>query len=316
MNGKPFIISEIDQPNPNRYNAELFPILATVALAQNWDGWFAFNFEDDAGVWDSRRIQGYFETVRNPTKMAAFQAAALAFRRQDFPAMKSLTLFPVDKEKDLAMAQKSDWGWDLGNVMNLGFDKTNLLKKRFAVIRGNGPVPLSVPGPLLPDTGIDFDPVQGWYTVLSEKSLFCVGFFPSGKITVGGLTLNNLSSSLGFGVLTLQALEGSIPSGKGRFLLTAVVASQNTNMGITPYPGLTADYPLLTTPAHFGQAPVLAESPSGSVMLKTKASKISVWTLNEKGNRAVPVPAVKTDEGYSFSISNSYKTLWYEIVLE
>jgi hypothetical protein len=54
--GKAYTVSEYDHPVPSHYAAEMFPMMASFAAAQDWDGLFQFDWGGTDS--DSRRITG------------------------------------------------------------------------------------------------------------------------------------------------------------------------------------------------------------------------------------------------------------------
>lgn len=323
VTGKPFIVSEIDSPAPNEYNVELFPVLAAFALAQDWDGYFAFTVSVDNRKWTNKRINGFFDNVRNTAKAAGFQAAALAFRRADFPAFKKTVVFPVDREKEIDMVLNSDWGWNFGSISSLGWNRADSLKCSIAVsgaaaaplTTGSGPAGESVRKDIPPfaDTGISFDSVRGWFSAVSEKSIFCSGFFPKGTWSAGSFTFSGFKSSTGFGLVAIQTC-GDFYSGS--ILLTAASGSKNSSMDISPFPGSDTDNRQLTARADFGKAPVFTETPEGTVSLQSSAGTLTVRALDENGSPGMEVPVQKKGNMFTFTIGRKYRTVWYELVPE
>jgi len=73
--GKAFTVSEYDHPAPSHYAAEMFPMIASFAAVQDWDGFFQFAWGGTDH--DARRITGYFSLQQHPGKLAFLPAAAL-----------------------------------------------------------------------------------------------------------------------------------------------------------------------------------------------------------------------------------------------
>ena len=52
MVGKPFTVSEVNEPFPSDYEAEMIPLLASYGAFQDWDGIFIYAFEPKlSGQW-------------------------------------------------------------------------------------------------------------------------------------------------------------------------------------------------------------------------------------------------------------------------
>jgi hypothetical protein len=52
---KPFVVSEFNQPFPNRQGTEIQPLMAIVAAMQDWDGLFFFDYMDVSSCTTRRR---------------------------------------------------------------------------------------------------------------------------------------------------------------------------------------------------------------------------------------------------------------------
>ena len=105
---KPFTVSEYDHPAPNHYAAEMFPMLASFAALQDWDGLFQFDWGGPDA--DTRQITGYFSLQQHPAKLAFLPAAALMFRRGDVEVVRSTArlVIPVAQVEELT-AKISRW---------------------------------------------------------------------------------------------------------------------------------------------------------------------------------------------------------------
>jgi hypothetical protein len=105
VSGKPYIISECNEPFPNDYAAEFIPVLAAYALLQDWDG---ISFYDYDGRWNSSYWYGErwrldavgpsFELSRDPVKMPQLAQGALTFMRGDVRAAEQVVERTVTHE--------------------------------------------------------------------------------------------------------------------------------------------------------------------------------------------------------------------------
>jgi hypothetical protein len=48
--GKPFTVSEVNEPFPSDYESEMIPLLAAYGAFQDWDGIFTYAFEPKLGA--------------------------------------------------------------------------------------------------------------------------------------------------------------------------------------------------------------------------------------------------------------------------
>ena len=105
VEGMAFTVTEYDHPAPSHYAAELFPMLAGFASAQDWDGLFQFDWGGKEA--EARRITGYFSLQQHPGKLAFLPAAALIFRRGDVARLPGLARLDIPKEKVAELASTS-----------------------------------------------------------------------------------------------------------------------------------------------------------------------------------------------------------------
>lgn len=90
VHGKPYIVSEINEPFPNDYAAEFIPIAAAYGLLQDWDGVIFYDYD---GSWATpywqheewrRPPKGeVFALGTNPARWSQFALGALMFLRGD-----------------------------------------------------------------------------------------------------------------------------------------------------------------------------------------------------------------------------------------
>jgi hypothetical protein len=87
--GKPFTVSEVNEPNPNEYACEMIPLLAAYGAFQDWDGVFFYTFEPKISGWQ-HFVTDPFDITLDPVKMVQMEAGALLFLRPDVkPAAKT-----------------------------------------------------------------------------------------------------------------------------------------------------------------------------------------------------------------------------------
>ncbi len=80
--GKPFTVSEVNEPNPNEYACEMIPLLAAYGAFQDWDGVFFYTFEPKISGWQ-HFVTDPFDITLDPVKMVQMEAGALLFLRPD-----------------------------------------------------------------------------------------------------------------------------------------------------------------------------------------------------------------------------------------
>jgi hypothetical protein len=92
VQGKPYIISEINESFPNDYAAEAIPLMAAYACLQDWDGFFWHSYTgghfDWDSIWQHQAITHHLRLGADPMKMSQMAAGALMFLRGDVQVAK------------------------------------------------------------------------------------------------------------------------------------------------------------------------------------------------------------------------------------
>ncbi|HWX19734.1 MAG TPA: beta-galactosidase [Candidatus Binatia bacterium] len=301
--GKPFTVSEYDHPAPSHYAAEMFPMIASFAAVQDWDGLFQFDWggpEADAG-----RITGYFSLQQHPAKLAFLPVAALMFRRGEVEAVSSTARLavPAAQVEELTAGNIS-----MADVWKkAGVSISDLVTHRAELRFTSGGKPETDLSEAA-KSPVSWDVKAGVYTVDAPAAKAVVGHC-TGKTTVlGGAEFDVKANARNFAVLTLNAVDGRPLNRSGRLLLVAAGNVENTGMG------WNADHTSVGT--QWGQAPTICEGISAKVTLATTANAARIQALDGKGARAGEVPAKLAAGKLSFEIGPRFKTLWYEIVVE
>ena len=102
--GKPFTVSEFNQPWPNRYGAESDPTLAAFAAFQDWDGLMHFAYAHGRN-WDANSPNG-FNLNGDWSKWVNAGQSAWLFRTGAVHAAKYPVVFYVSKEQRLQAARE------------------------------------------------------------------------------------------------------------------------------------------------------------------------------------------------------------------
>ena len=300
--GKPFTVSEYDHPAPSHFAAEMFPMLASYAASQDWDGLFQFDWGGTDP--DTRRITGFFALQQHPAKLAFLPAAALMFRRGDVPPAEATARLAIPAAQaevlsadDVSMAS----AWKQAGVSSADL-LTHRLELRFTPA---GKLESDVRKSTSPSI-VSWDAEAALYTVDAPAAKAVVGRCPGRTTKLQGAEFEVRLNSRRFAVLTLNAVDGKPLAGSSRLLLVAAGAVENTGMG------WNADH--TSVGSQWGRAPTLCEGIGAKIVLDTTAKSARVLALDDKGARAVEVPSTLAGGKLSFEIGPRFKTLWYEIV--
>ena len=301
--GKPFTVSEYDHPAPSQYAAEMFPMIASFAALQDWDGLFQFDWGGPDP--DSRRITGYFSLQQHPAKLAFLPAAALMFRRGDVEAARATArlAIPAARAEELTAEEVSmSEAWKQAGVA--ASDMLNhRLELRFTQ-SGN----LEAQVDKAAASPVAWDAQAMLYTVDAPAAKAVVGRCTGRTTTLDGAQFDVKANPRNFAVLTLSAADGQPLTRSRRLLLAAAGNVENTGMG------WNADHTSVGT--RWGSAPTICEGIAARLTVATAAKSAKVHALDGRGARAQEVPASLAGGKLSFDIGPRFKTLWYEIVVE
>ena len=300
--GKPFTVSEYDHPAPSQYAAEMFPMIASFAALQDWDGLFQFDWGGTNP--ESRRIAGYFSLQQHPAKLAFLPAAALMFRqagveaaggtaRLAVPAAQVDELTAENTSVAAIWKQAGVTGADmLDHRLELSFTESGKLEA--TMLKGEA-------------SPLHWDTKARIYTVDAPAAKAVVGRCTGRTTKLSGVEFDVKSNARDFAVLTLNAVDGQPVTHSRRLLLAAAGTVENTGMG------WNAAHTSVGT--RWGSAPTVCEGIAARITL-TGAGKAKVYALDGNGARASETPVSHLDGKFSFDIGPQDTTLWYEIVVE
>lgn len=301
--GKPFTVTEYDHPAPSQYAAEMFPMIASFAALQDWDGLFQFDWGGTDPA--SRRIDGFFSLQQHPAKLAFLSAAALMFRRGEVAAASATAQLAIPAARvgeltadDVSMSDAwAQAGVAVGDMLN------HRLELRFTP---NGKLEATMAKAA--SSPVAWDAEALLYTVDAPAAKVVVGRCTGRTTKLAGVEFDVAANPRRFAVLTLNAVDGRPLTGSRRLLLTAAGDVENTGMG------WNADHTSVGT--RWGSAPTVAEGIAAQVTLATTANRAKVYALDGAGARAGEVSASLYGGTLEFEIAPRFKTLWYEIVVE
>jgi hypothetical protein len=300
--GKPFIVTEYNHPAPSEYAAEALPLAAAYAALQDWDGLFVFEYGLSGKNWDPGYITNYFDINADPDKMSGLVAAAALFRRADVstPGADNHPLPEQDKIIDAMRASN-----EMPSAAMFGVPHNAAVRQPVSLGSPPGdalPLPVrSVTGELVWGAG------QGkTVTIDTSRSKGLIGAKLADVFNASGVQLQLLQARHDTGVLCATLMDGADFSSPGHILITALGTEENT--------GQIWHDPAHTTIGHdWGKAPVLAEGIEARITLPVAASRVSVWSLDERGNIHEKLPVTGSDQQAVIETSGRYGSLWYEV---
>jgi len=314
VEGKPYIISEYNHPAPNTFSSEAFLLLSTYAALQDWDGIFAFNYEGDTrDGWNPERITNYFAIDQHPTKMVTLPAVAALFLRGDVqsPASRMIAAFNYDAGIERIRRYGPNLGADAFGVNRMDTLRLPVALTLNAKVSSMSPAPsianvfISDNRQLTWDTGSG----KGFVTINTPRSKAFIGYVNKRVIDLGDVRITPGATMQDWCAITLTAIEGNDFKSAGRFLITATGYVENTDMG-------WKNPEKSTVGRDWGKAPTIVEGIPAAITLTVPASRVRVWSLDERGQR-VGLLAVRDVNGNAmFELDGRYGTLWYEIEIQ
>lgn len=304
--GKPYTVSEYDHPAPNDHAVELFPMYASFAAFQGWNGIYQFNYRSGSVGEEKRRMSGYFELWSHPGKQVFLPIAALMFR-----------MSAVSEGRD-RVVMKVPTG-DMAREMAVhGRDLLRLDDAAMAALEHPGGFRL-VDGPGRPDvpeheaadirrsdtgqiTWKAAPPEEAVYTVNASAVRAAVGYIGGQQVRLGDVTLSGIESAKGWAAVAVGALDGNPVSESARVLVVAAGRVENTDM--------EWNEDRTSVSNKWGGPPVIAEGVRGVIRIPGKRK---VDALDGTGAAVKSVP-VRHVGGYTeFDIGPEHQTLWYAV---
>jgi len=303
--GKPFFVSEWDQPWANEWRAEHPLAMAAVAALQGWSGLTTYTYRHTATVpcdW----LSGAFETFNDPCRFGLWYHAALIFRRGDVsPARNSVAIVFPEKQ---VHAAPSPTPWNLP-ALALRPEMSRLEMALSQGPRGEYQIctpedDVRAPG----QTGVHSDTSQlyrnwekGFGTINTPRTQAAYGFIGE----QGTVELRDLSLAIKtpFATVALSSLTDDMIRGSKHLLLTAVGRAENAGMRYN----LTR-----TRVLDNGAGPILIEPIRGTVSIRTDVPNLQARPVAPDGTRGEPLKTAYEGGRLEFQIGES-GTMYYEV---
>jgi hypothetical protein len=310
MAGKPYTVSEVNNPWPNQFACEGIPILAAYGDFQGWDGIMWYTFEPKRSADWQPVLTEPFDMSHDPVKMPEMAAGALMFLRGDVaPATETV-----------GRSYSSHEVWDsrlLGGTnrpyFTPGFPLSLPLlhASRIESLDGKPTARFAtdLADPYQSDTGqlawYTNSADQGLVTIDSPRSQALVGF-----VKANGKNVSNLSADVSntFCAIILCSLDAKPISQADRLLL--VTGSRVENSGMT----WNAERSL---PANWGGPPTVIEPVTGRITLRGLAGSTGVLAraLDGSGHpMGDPIVAKPNGTGWEIAVGRIV-TPWYELTV-
>ncbi|HHW09666.1 MAG TPA: hypothetical protein GXX29_06810 [Firmicutes bacterium] len=336
--GRPYFISEWDEPWPNEWRAESPVFLAAVGSLQNWSGFAIHTYSYSAlkGIQitgkevSSQAIgsvpyrEGVFTTWNDPAKFGLFYHSALLLRRSDvkeaqkcfgikiddmnlIPNVSQIPALSLISEKHkvgMVFGESGDHGGNNSSggsccCGGCGNDGMELVPPDKKLVD-------SSMGEIISDTGElyrNWEQGYGWIDGGRTKAIY--GF--TGKVPRIELTGVSFAVKNDFATIALSSLTDKPINSSDNLLLTTVGRSENTGMKFNEEHTLLLDV---------GRPPILIEVIEAEIKIKTEIPNLKVWAVNAEGFFAGVIPSTYENGILSFRVGEKFPSLYYLIQAE
>jgi hypothetical protein len=311
--GKPYTVSEVNNPFPNDYAGEGLPILAAYASLQDWDAILWYTFEPKVDPNGKPYIGDPFDISLDPVKMPELAAGALLFLRGDVAKGKSINLRSYSQQQvfdSMLMPTTERPYFTPGFPLDLPLEH----EVRIASLTG-APTrafhEAELPNLIVADTGelawyttpAEAGKRDGLVTVDTQRSQALIGFVRS-----RGKSVSNLAAKVddSFCTLLLSSLDDQPIALSSRLLLVAGGPVHNTGQAWNA---------VGTDVTAWGGAPTLIEPVKGAITLRGLhgARSVLFQAIDGAGQPlSTPVKATASGDDWTASIGGS-ATTWYQI---
>jgi hypothetical protein len=310
--GKPYTVSEVNNPFPNDWASEGIPILAAYGSFQDWDAIIWYTFEPKASPDWKPYVGDPFDISLDPVKMPQLAAGALMFLRADVSPAKSTVQRSYTRDQvfdSTLLPPATDRPY-----FTPGFPLVVPLEhgSRILSFDGASVPPLETPkvtDPIVSDTKqlawYNSSAMTGMVTVDTPRSQALIGF-----VTANGKSVTNLSADVRnrFCTIVITSLESEPISRASRLLLTLGSRVENEGMRWNDRRSNLSEW---------GGTPTMIEPVVGRITLRNldRAKTVSAQPLDGSGQpMGEPIRAEKKAEGWDLPIGKTVTT-WYSVTV-
>ena len=218
--GKPYTVSEFNQPWPNRQASEADPTIAAFGAFQDWDALVHFAYSHGR-AWDSAAPSS-FDINGDWGKWPNIGQSAWLFRSGAVQAGNSPVTIPVTREMQLEYGRQKRVG-NIAPFLNAtaGYDPALAFVHPVGMRKAEAPAAAAAPpaSPYRSDTGeLIYDREQRTYIIRAPKAAGVSGYF--GKVDAGAVEFELTPNGHGFATVLLTALDDRPLAASHRMLLS------------------------------------------------------------------------------------------------
>jgi hypothetical protein len=311
--GKPFFVSEWDNPWPNEWRAESSLLMSAAGSLQGWSGFtihtYRYSLDENVDMIGKPITSlaiggqvyrgGVFDTFNDPAKFGLFYHAALMFRRGDVKPSRKTTVIKIDDltaGPDIKALQLTPEQNRVELVVPGVIAKGEVISPEKAIVNVEDGVVLS-------DTKELYRNLKkriGWIDTPNTKAVY--GFV--GKEGKMALTNMKVNVKTDFATVAISTLTDEPIKSSPNMLLTAVGRADNTNSRFNE------DHTQQLEPGH---GPIQVEIIEAAIEIETDKRNLRVMAINPQGFIIGYIPSEYKDGIFRFEIGKKFQSMYYLI---
>lgn len=343
QSGRPYTVSEFNQPWPNTHAAEIDAALAAFGAFQDWDSIMHFAYSHGRN-WDDGVPNG-FNINGDWTKFPNIGQAAWLFRSGAIQT----GLQPVEISVDAGLRLQAGREKRNGNVATflsqaVGYDPATAFVHPVRIIRqeDQSPQPATIAGPALSspydsDTGdLTYDRDRKLFLIHTPMAAGVFGFVGTDVVSAGAVDVQLAPGVRGFASLLLTSLDQQPLATSTHLLLSTSGYTLRTQPGSDParpqqlvnYPATSDWWTLEPEPSFPGKPsgnlnggipPVWMERIESYLIFHTTVPGLTVYPLDGTGARLTALSANDVqvvEDGFQIHLQGDGQNFspWYELV--
>jgi hypothetical protein len=310
--GKPYTVSEVNNPYPNDYDSEGIPILASYGLLQDWDAILWYTFEPKADPNWKSYVGDPFDISLDPVKMPELAEGALLFLRGDVEKARTLDTRSYSEQQvfDSMLLPMTDRPY-----FTPGFPLDLPLEHEVRISSLDGPPTQSFSAQPLANPLVSDTHQLAWYTSPQNTGLVMVDA-PRTQALIGFVRANNKSDSNlsaqvenTFCSILLSSLDDKPIAEASKMVLIAGGRVENTGQQWNV---------VGTAVTNWGTTPTLIDQVRGTVILRNLkgARAVLLQPIDGAGQpEGTALPATRKGEDWVLQLGEPVTT-WYEITVQ
>lgn len=313
--GKPHLVTEYDHPAPNPYGGEAALFAGAYGALQDWDGVFFFIYGGERATWDRGYVDGFFDWMAHPAKMANAVHGAALFRRGDVSPATEVVSVPFNSTGEIELLAERGAAWSMASMSGLGAPRETALRHRARIDIASDLAKVSVDRgatapPHASDTGElvwRVEEGRGLFTINAPRSRGLVGWLPVGEqVGADGMGLRLLASEPAWCTAMVTLIEGESFAAPKRALVTVTGVTENTAM-------VWKNAERTSVGRDWGSKPSLVKVPALELTVPGRAT---LYALDERGQRGGAIAGDTVGDGTRVRIGSNGDAIRYELAWE